>query len=271
MGFPAGMELAAVPAGVNHSWEREAGVRLDTVARSSSWLPMRLRMALALWLLAGAVLALIARNGASMIALSATLLGILYLYACDGLPEPGARSRDLTPRGEITGPADSHVWREADHFILREFAAAQCGRPLALVMFGFPGLSGLVEGEGPTAADAAVVEFGRVLRRMTRRMNLSARYGWRAETFLSVLSGADVAGAQAFVARVRDTCTKLDLQMPEIAVGIAVYKPHMHSPEELVAAAEQALAGEKPGSPPPVSAATFTKSNRRISSRARAV
>jgi len=131
---------------------------------------------------------------------------------------------------------------ETHHFIERDFAAAQRGRDLALVMFGFAHFERFSEEVGSAAADAAVVEFGRVLARMTRRMNMSVRCGWRTGAFLSVLSGGDADAARMFVLRVREAAAKVEPGMPPIQAGIAVYQPQMRSPEELVQEAERSLA-----------------------------
>jgi len=133
---------------------------------------------------------------------------------------------------------------EARHFIEREFAAAQRGRALAVVMFGFPDLDRLSAEVGRSAAEDAVVEFGRILQRMTRRMNLSARCGWRVDAFLSVLSDADSAAAHKFVQRVREAAANAATLINASRVGVAVFQPHMRSPEELVSAAEDALAAD---------------------------
>jgi GGDEF domain-containing protein len=133
----------------------------------------------------------------------------------------------------------------ADHFIATEFAAARRGRDVALVMFGFRHFDEFAEREGTEAACEALREFGRVLRKLTRRMNVSGRCAWRAGSFLSVLSDADAKAADSFIHRVCDAAVASKVKMPAIDAGIAVYQPHLESPEAFVEAAERALAAAR--------------------------
>ena len=201
--------------------------------------------AVGLWLAGGFVLAFTAPTGASFLALFLTLLGTLY--ARDPQRRRLAFAFSVLPLGERRAPQPHPMPTEARHFMEREFAAAKRGRDLAVVLFGFPDYVEFARRAGMDAADKSMVEFGRVLERMTRRMNLSARYGWRAGTFLSVLSDADAAAAHRFVARVKDATAELQIPMPQLEVGLAVYQPHMTSPEELVHEAERAYAATLAG------------------------
>lgn len=132
----------------------------------------------------------------------------------------------------------------ADHFVSSEFAAARRGRKVTLVMFGFDGFEHFSATNGASVTDRVLREFGQVLKDLTRQMNISARYGWRADAFLSVLSDADADGAELFVQRVRsawedaaDTGPR-----PSISAGIAEFQPGLASPEDFVNSAEQVLA-----------------------------
>ena len=149
-----------------------------------------------------------------------------------GAPGTGART---------AGPLISDL-AEPDHFLAREFAAAQRGRAVTLVMFGFARLDEFSTLHGYEATDTALREFGDLLRRMTRKMNLTARYGWRGDMFLSVLSDAGPTAAEGYVSRVRASTEAMGRTLPELQVGIAVYDPRMRTPDEFVEAAEQALA-----------------------------
>jgi diguanylate cyclase (GGDEF)-like protein len=183
--------------------------------------------------------------GLPLLGLLATVpvVGLVYLFA---VPSPGI---DISGPGLWSPalPMEGRVDRDpaagaASHFVAKEFAAAQQGRDVTLVMFGFDGFEEFTAREGTAAAEEALREFGRVLGLLTRKMNLTARYGWRADSFLSVLSHADAAAAEVFVQRVREATSRSDVAMPAIAAGIAVFQPGIASPEEFVACATRALA-----------------------------
>jgi diguanylate cyclase (GGDEF)-like protein len=114
-----------------------------------------------------------------------------------------------------------------------------------VVMFGFTRFDEFTEREGSGAAAAAIREFGRLLHQQTRTMNVSARYGWRGDTFLSVLSEADAAAADVFVGRVHAAVAASRVKMPVVEVGVATYQPHLASPEEFVESAARALAAAR--------------------------
>jgi diguanylate cyclase (GGDEF)-like protein len=170
------------------------------------------------------------------------LVGLVYLYAVPAvgpdIGEPGWLPSSTVAARVVEG----RVASAASHFVAKEFAAARQGRAVTLVMFGFNGFEQFTEHEGSAAAVDALREFGRVLGKLTRKMNLTARYGWRADSFLSVMLDADAQAAEVFVRRVREATAESDVAMPAIAAGIAVFQPHLASPEEFVACAERALA-----------------------------
>jgi GGDEF domain-containing protein len=207
------------------------------------------------------VIAFVGLTGALAITLVQGLLLMLVLLAVAFLATAHLHLRSAAPRDTVdpgsepvpatvapnADEADHDVADAmfADHFIAKEFAAARRGRDVALVMFGFRHFDEFAEREGTEAACEALREFGRVLRKFTRRMNVSGRCAWRAGSFLSVLSDADAKTADAFIHRVRDAAVASKAKMPEIDAGIAVYQPHLESPEAFVEAAERALAAAR--------------------------
>lgn len=189
---------------------------------------------LALGSLLGAAFTVFVMTGAAL----AGAYAISVLGAGEGADVASSSPRETSPDGLLLQSC-------TEHFIAREFAAAQRGRHLTLVMFGFSGFEEFSRREGAAAAAEAIRSFGRVLQQMTRQMNLSARYGWRADAFLSVLSEADTQGANVFIRRVRAAAAQLTIPMPGIEAGVAAYDAGIHAPDQLVRMAEEALAAAR--------------------------
>ena len=131
--------------------------------------------------------------------------------------------------------------RHARMFLENEFAAAERGRMLSIVLFDLDGFKPYNDSHGHAAGDDALRVFADILARTTRRMNLSARFG--GEEFLSVLAGSGPEGAMVFAERV---CTALHAQKLgdgplTVSAGVATYDSGMGSPDEFLAAADRAL------------------------------
>lgn len=220
----------------------------------ASFLPVRFMAVGAVWLSGTITFVIVLGSPLPLYVLPAAVLVLAYVYARFGSDHVAVsrRAEGVAEPGEAdTGLPEPAL---AEHFIAKEFGAARRGRDVTLVMFGFSRFDEFSEREGPAAAADALREFGRVLQQLTRRMNLSARYGWRADAFLSVLSDANAAAAEAYVARVRAAASALKNPMPGIEAGIATYQPHLASPEEFVECAEQALAAARADAPADASA-----------------
>lgn len=131
--------------------------------------------------------------------------------------------------------------RYARVFLEHEFASAQRGIPLALVLFDLDDFKGYNDRFGHPAGDAALLVFAAILANTTRRMNISARQG--GEEFISIVTGSDEKGASIFADRVREPFEKASLEHGALTVsaGVAAYHPSMESPDDLVAAADVAL------------------------------
>jgi diguanylate cyclase (GGDEF)-like protein len=123
----------------------------------------------------------------------------------------------------------------------KEFAAAQRGRPLSVVLFDLDDFRPYCDRFGHAAGDEALRTFSEILARATRRMNLSARFGGKA--FLAVLAGSPAEGALVFAERVRGSMRERKLPAGSLTVSAGVSSHHrdMRSPDELLAAAERAL------------------------------
>ncbi|HEV2150104.1 MAG TPA: GGDEF domain-containing protein, partial [Longimicrobiaceae bacterium] len=126
-------------------------------------------------------------------------------------------------------------------FLDKEFAAAERGRPVAVVLFDLDQFKRYNDRHGHPAGDAALRAVARVLERSTRRMDLAARHG--GEEFLCVLSSASVEDALMLVGRVREALRRADVPCEPVTVsaGVAACAPGMASPDDLLAAADRAL------------------------------
>lgn len=126
-------------------------------------------------------------------------------------------------------------------FLETEFAAARRGRPLVVAFFDLDRFKQYNDVHGHRAGDDALKSFAALLHMQTRSMNLSGRYG--GEEFVSVLSSCEIPGALVFVERVRNALRDTQLRVGSLTVsaGVAAYHASMGSPEELLAAADEAL------------------------------
>ncbi len=179
------------------------------------------------------------------------LLGIVAIYVaiCIALAvvaELLHRERQLAEslalRDELT---DLPNRRHAELVLDSQFAAALRGHRLAVVLFDLDRFKQLNDQHGHAAGDAALKAFATVLRRNTRRMHLSSRFG--GEEFLAVMRDVEIAGAVKFAERVVTQTRALRLAFGPLTVsaGVAAYEEGMGSHEVLVAAADRALYAAK--------------------------
>lgn len=134
--------------------------------------------------------------------------------------------------------------RHMEIFLQKEFAAAQRGRPLSLVMFDLDNFKRYNDHAGHQAGDAALRAFGAILAEQTRAMNFAARYG--GDEFICILSDTGPDGARAHVGRVlhgveRDTV----LAGIGVSAGIATYHAGMAEVDDLMRAADRQLYRDK--------------------------
>lgn len=132
--------------------------------------------------------------------------------------------------------------RHARVFLENEFAAAERGRLLSVVLFDLDRFKEYNDRYGHGAGDQALRRFGEILSDHTRKMNLSARFG--GEEFLSILAGSDDQGARIFAERIRTVVNADETLRGDgitVSAGIAGYHPATGSPDELLAAADHAL------------------------------
>jgi len=149
-----------------------------------------------------------------------------------------ARAEAQALTDELTGLPNR---RWARLMLETEFAAAQRGRPLVVVLFDLDRFKEYNDRYGHAAGDRALRVAAAVLRRNTRRMHLTARIG--GEEFLSILSSSDIAGARVLARRIREDLPRVELPSGPIRVsaGLAAYDAAMTSPDDLLAVADEAL------------------------------
>lgn len=164
-------------------------------------------------------------------------IGLSIGLVSELLHQERARAERLALHDDLT---DIPNRRLADLFLEKEFAAAQRGRELAVVLFDLDRFKDYNDEHGHAAGDDALRAFVDVLRGRTRRMDLSARYG--GEEFITVLSGAGVEPAARFATTIREALVDLP-RVPgfTVSAGVAEYRDDMESVADLVAAADRAL------------------------------
>ena len=150
-----------------------------------------------------------------------------------------AQARAMAQVDGITGLPALPV---AELVLSTEFAAAERGRELTILLCRFDGFPRFRGVHGVDAADRLMGLAGRVLKRRTRGMNLSARYDDRG-TFISILSGQTERGARIFAERVQKDLMALEVanDRQTVSVGITGFQPHFGSVAEMLQAVEKAL------------------------------
>jgi diguanylate cyclase (GGDEF)-like protein len=169
-----------------------------------------------------------------------TLLLTAALFIVPRLPKSGSRRKDEEIRDPLTGVATEAVGQEA---LAREFAAAQRGRPLTVVLVRLEGIGRYRARHGRTVTNQLLRVAGRTFLRHRRGMHLTARHSGREGTFMSILSATDREGAAIYASRLRRDLMQIK-GVPAhgaVSIGIASFDLSMESPRELVRKAAFAL------------------------------
>jgi diguanylate cyclase (GGDEF)-like protein len=134
--------------------------------------------------------------------------------------------------------------RQMSMLLEKEFAAAERGRTLAIVLFDLDDFKLYNDTAGHQAGDEILRRFARVLERETRAMNLAARYG--GDEFICILSDTDHEGGAIQAGRVMRAMRADDmLSSIGVSAGVAVYDPSMESPQDLIRLADRDLYSAK--------------------------
>lgn len=138
--------------------------------------------------------------------------------------------------------------RHLEIFLEKEFAAAQRGRRLTLLLLDLDNFKEFNDRRGHQAGDEALCAFANVLADQTRAMNLAARYG--GDEFVSILADTDRRGGLTHAARIAKAIEADPLLGPNnirASVGLASYSPRFAAPAELIRAADRDLYARKSG------------------------
>jgi GGDEF domain-containing protein len=124
-----------------------------------------------------------------------------------------------------------------------EFGAAERGRPLTIVCFSIDDYAQLAATHEPLELRRLLVGVGTMLRRRTRDMNMSCRYGDDG-TFLSVLGGIPGTGGLNFAGKVCKDFGSLRIAGKPVTVSTSVctYDNTIQSVDELLAKGLRAMA-----------------------------
>jgi diguanylate cyclase (GGDEF)-like protein len=132
----------------------------------------------------------------------------------------------------------------AELALASEFAAAQRGRQVSLILLRMEQVSRYTSRHGRPMTEQLLRTAGRLIARQTRGMNLSAHYRGDDGTFLLILSDTPMQGACEYGKRLRRELMTLP-GFPEgvvVSAGIVGYDHDQTGPHDLLSRAERALA-----------------------------
>jgi diguanylate cyclase (GGDEF)-like protein len=176
-----------------------------------------------------------------IIPVAAGVIAAMLLLMLKESTQAGHESGSAAAQMDVYTRLPSHA--VAHHFLQREFAAAErAGRDLTLVLFSLDNLPRLAATRGAGEANKILLAVGAIMKRHTRGMNMTTRLDG-GYTFMSVLGSVDETGAARFAEKVTRNLANVTMngRPLEVRVGIYGYHPEMHSPDELMSRAYDAL------------------------------
>jgi diguanylate cyclase (GGDEF)-like protein len=132
----------------------------------------------------------------------------------------------------LTGLANR---RRLEVVIEHAWAAAERGKPLAVIMIDLDNFKTINDEHGHLAGDRLLQLIASTLQEEVRGTDLVVRYG--GDEFLVLLPGENARGATTLISRVQ---TRLAGKV-EFSAGIAEYRADVPSPEALIAEADHLL------------------------------
>lgn len=130
--------------------------------------------------------------------------------------------------------------RHMQIFMEKEFAAAERGRALTVILYDLDDFKTFNDTAGHQAGDDALRRFADILATETRAMNLVARYG--GDEFISILSDTSPEGGALSIGRVLKAVREDEVLGPMgVSAGMASYQAGMTSPGELIRKADEDL------------------------------
>lgn len=137
--------------------------------------------------------------------------------------------------------------RSFDRRLVAEHSrASRFGKPYALVMLDIDHFKRINDSHGHPAGDAVLAQFGQILARQFREVDVVARYG--GEEFAVILPEISGSVAKSVAERVRRAVAATPFVLPDgreigvtVSIGISCYPNCAASPEDAVSTADQAL------------------------------
>lgn len=176
------------------------------------------------------------------------VLPVLGITSSAGLLFAGrhiaVRARRTAARDALTDQLTGlSTWHATELVLTTEFAAAQRGRPLSVVVFRIEQFPHYAARHGRPMAERLLRSAGRAMKKHTRDMHTTGLHGRGEGMYVSVLSGVPLDGACTFSKRVRRDLMALP-GLPEplvVSASVVTYDVSMKSAGELVESAERAL------------------------------
>jgi diguanylate cyclase (GGDEF)-like protein len=175
-----------------------------------------------------------------VIPVSALVIAIVLLLMLHESEQAGLQTGATAAEMDVFTRLPSYT--VAYQLLQREFAAAERGRALSVVLFSLDNLPHLAATRGAGEAGRMLLAVGTIFRRSTRGMNIVSRMD-DGHTFVAVLGTVDESGARKYAGKVARDLSNLRLagRPLEVRVGVRGFDPDMQSADELLARAHDAL------------------------------